>query len=302
MTKTTTRRPRGSSPLSSNGSSCTTSTIPQQQQQQQHARTALVLGGWSPGPFYYLESFLKEQGFILLKPVIEMPPVTAGWCCTWQAVLLLLGYIAFTWFMRRWCRYITRRRHPLGLLGAWAVLLLVTCAWLRLLVAHAVHASIQYNVRLCQRIMVERRISLVIGFSWGGAVAAELLAQQDTMHSSASASLPDNHHSLIPVEETSSLPHDDETCFLLLAPTTAVVAALDLFQPLDAALRLRQGSRRNVVVVVHATHDPVFCPHAERWGTSLTRLRDNHVFLRSSSERALKEIITGLIQQRQPQA
>ena len=209
------------------------------------------------------------------------------------------------------------------LCGAWVLILLVTGVWLRVTVAYAVHSSIQYNVQMCGTLIANHDVALVVGFSWGGAVAAELLAQQQaqgahTTGNNTSATTISTHrivdsHSLIPASVQEEEDVNNKMCgisFVLLAPTTAVVARLDVFQPVDAALRVAAARRRGVgaaavVAVVHATQDPVFCPHAERWrgrpGIEFTTLRDNHVFLRSSSERALKEIVHRILVNQQLQ-
>ena len=237
-------------------------------------RTALILGGWSPGPFLYLEPFLQDElGFRLLHPSIEMPPVTCGWCCTWQALVLLAAYVGFIWLVRH-ISLIAREGY-----GAWASLgsvLLIsvgTLLWIRLAASYAIQSAIQFNVNLCQRALLDHDIDLIIGFSWGGAVAAELLTEH---------------------------PHEpfhgrQQPTVVLVAPTTSLVASVNAFQPIDAALRLRT-SLDMPVLVVHAEEDSLFCPNAQRWndkaGVRLTILRDNHVFLRSSSECRLKELLS----------
>ena len=250
---------------------------------------ALILGGWSPGPFYYLESFLQDElGFLLLRPPMEMPPVTWGWCChySWQMLLLSFTFAGFLWLVRVWCKSASSCSYA----AAGVVTFMGTLFWLRLVVACAVHSSMQYNIQLCRRLLVEYHVSVVVGFSWGGAVAAELLAT--AADPTDNALLANNHHL------ASSSP-----AYLLMAPTTAVVASLNLFQRKDAALRIGASSAA-AVSVVHATADPIFCPHPERWrdqpNVEFTLLRDNHVLLRSASERSIMDILTRLLQRQRP--
>jgi len=149
----------------------------------------------------------------------------------------------------------------------------------------------------------------VVGFSWGGAVGAEMVAR-----------------GLVPQIPT-----------LLLAPTTAWIATLSVLSPYrrDAALRLvdmvkgedakptsdsgspltplatedasTPSSTSSLdVQVVHAHGDTAFCPHPERWqlpsnntSTSshserppiqLTMVEDNHVLFHPQSQREITAI------------
>lgn len=191
------------------------------------------------------------------------------------------------WWTGKLCRNVRQQQGTVSwpYFGSVGVSLVGTLFWLRILVSHVVYSSILYNVKLCQRILRESDVSVVLAFSWGGAVAAELLATR--------------------ADDRSSTAHCSSVCaYLLMAPTTSVVASLNLFQPRDAALRISTTISR-CVSVVHATADPVLCPNPERWQGlhnnnsnrfDFTMLRDNHVFMRSSNERALKEILHRLLQ------
>eukprot|EP00977_Amphora_coffeiformis_P017263 scaffold5535_cov180-Amphora_coffeaeformis.AAC.2 len=289
--KTTTRR-SGSGSIMVTTASHSNTTNYNAQEEANNTKVALILGGWSPGPLYYLAPFLQhELGYALLQPAIEMPPVTWGWCCRASSLLLLVVYGGIVWLVRIWCR---------GTSSWWSyaaavvVAFLGSLVWLRLLVAQAVHASMQYNLQVCRQLINEYNVSLVVGFSWGGALAAEILA--------ADAASP----GMGPPSIFRVLPRP---AFLLLAPTTAVVANLNLWQPHDAAWRITANAAAGTVVsVVHATADAVFCPHPERWSRDdetnhsnieLALLRDNHVLLRSASERRVKEIVTRLVERQQ---
>lgn len=259
----TTQRTR---PLSSTNAPTEANLLPR--------RNVLILGGWSPGPLESLEASLAHRGCTLVRPRIEMPPMTCGWCCHWHFAGIMAGGSLVLWALGCLVRQPIRQAYGVAWYSLWlfAVVLPTTLLCLRLLVASAVHTAMQANVRLCRNILAAQEICLVIGFSWGGAVAAEVLAQPFPGAGTAAVPLPP---------------------MLLLAPTTAVVASLNLWNPRDAAWRAPASAQ---VVVVHATADPVFCPHAERWpAATLHRLRDNHVLLRPSSERALLEILNRLL-------
>jgi hypothetical protein len=146
---------------------------------------------------------------------------------------------------------------------------LIFCIWIRLMVAVVARSAIAHGVELCLEEMRSRNIAVLAGFSWGAGVLSELLTRETGL--------------------------DVQPAFLLIAPVssaTAVAAMRD-----DAAFRLHPTSTE-MVHVVHATDDPVFCPHPDRWD-ALTNvksytLQDVHVFKQPSSRRALAEIMTTL--------
>jgi len=219
-------------------------------------KVALILGGWSPGPLSYLASFLHDElGYALLQPAIEMPPITWGWCChsSQTLVLLLVVYGVFVWIVRMW--WFRDTHNWRSYTGEVVMVLLGFLAVSRLIVALAVHSSMRYNVELCRQLVAKYNASLIVGFSWGGAVAAEVLA--------ADACSARMDPILLP-----------PPAFLLLAPTTDVVARLNLWQPRDAASRIitnhststnNAATTTTFVSVVHAMADSIFCPHPERW-------------------------------------
>lgn len=193
-----------------------------------------------------------------------MPPMPGSWCCD-ASVIASVGFlVAVLWILH-------------GVLGSGLQYTLcsmaVTLIWLRLLAAVVVRTSIKTSIRRAHDSFrdLEGRQLIVVGFSWGGAVVAELLAQ-------------------------GLIGGIDQPLALLIAPTTSLVATVAMEE--DAALRIRHPFSGDCVQVVHGTADDLFCPHQERWNetdASLHRLYDNHVFLSQASKRELLQILGGLL-------
>ena len=94
------------------------------------------------------------------------------------------------------------------------------------------------GVEKCLREMRRKNVILCVGFSWGAGVLSELLTRDDTGL-------------------------DSQPAFLLIAPVSAAAGMAAM--RLDAAERLHELENNNFVHVVHASDDPIFCPHPERW-------------------------------------
>jgi dienelactone hydrolase len=164
--------------------------------------------------------------------------------------------------------------------------LLVDFLWVRFMAAVVVRSSIRKGCNICLHLLSNRRVDAVVGFSWGGAVVAELLATSEAQEPAL----------LIPP-------------VLLIAPTTAAVAAVALQQ--DAALRSSPNRSRRLHVI-HASNDEFFCPHQDRWhqisrertsGTSegteaytFSLLNDNHIFVKRSSKQAILQAMRQLVE------
>jgi hypothetical protein len=221
----------------------------------------------------------------VLSPSIEMPPMTCGWCTHWHVILLFGLYAGFLWIIL----------HSIQSFLAVFLTIIGTMMFVRLLVACAVHQSVQSSIRIYQQLLTEYEVDLVLGFSWGGAVLAELLTKsQQTLTTTLQEPFHNDNNVAMATH------HQRKPTILLMAPTTSIVASLNIFRSQDAALRLKP-SLDTPVTVVHATFDAVFCPHQERWqdkpGIDLCLLHDDHVLLRPSSIRRLKEIICDILQQ-----
>lgn len=230
----------------------------------------IIVGGWSPGPLGYLKWVLSEKG---CHETIEpkelkkyMPPFPGLWCCH-PMVLIMMFMLGATIYLA-----VTANTSILLRL----LIVLLALGWCRLLVGMVVRTSIETSIRkiLLQGLDDESDSShtLIIGFSWGGCIVAEMIARR-------------------------MIGGPNQPSALLIAPTTSIVARLAL-QP-DAALKIdklvlpEEYSRK--ITVVHGEFDNEFCPHQNRWqnvqGVHLQILSDNHVFLRSSSLRALEQIL-----------
>lgn len=239
----------------------------------------LFLDGWSPGPLVYLGQCLERRyGATILLPKLPMPPFSGNWCEP-RFFLLSVALVVVPWMLFRF--FI--QRVALGAIGqilSVAATLFATLYCARQLVAYIVRSSIQRGVDICRDLLHQQKIDLVVGFSWGGAVLAELVVQ---------GLLGDNAAN---------------TRALLIAPTTAAIASIT-GQP-DAALRVSPSTRPDLVHVVHGDMDGFFCPHPRRWqrqrsclddeySVGFTMLRDNHMFHRPRSRQTLMDILITLM-------
>jgi len=211
-------------------------------------RYALFLGGWSNGPLPYLQSALPDH-YRVIQPSIPIPPIAGGWCWSsrvWGMILVwgLINWLLLKFFFYVWQSSTLDHRWMVAVLGEFS-LLVWNVFWFRWVVGVIVRTSVQTGCDIVRQTLQHYypAVDIVIGFSWGGAVLAELLA------TSTVNDLDDDDHKVPPM--------------LLLAPTTAVVAMIA--GQVDAAWRFpRNGGCLNSHVI-HAQHDTLFCPHRERW-------------------------------------
>ena len=218
----------------------------------------LILGGWSPGPLHHLKYYLKQKNCVVIEPNIPMPPMGCSWCCdvSMFALLAVLGLMMWG------CISVQHTR------GARLIIVAVSLVLLRRCVAWIVRRSIKRGVQQAERYLPE--VAIVIGFSWGGGIVAELLRR-------------------------ALVGGDEQAAALLIAPTTALMASVALQR--DAASVVRSQDS-NKVHVFHGRHDQAFCPHAQRWeqtGVTLHLCEDNHVFLRQDSIQALVDTLAELL-------
>mmetsp|Transcript_23177 Transcript_23177/g.52948 ORF Transcript_23177/g.52948 Transcript_23177/m.52948 type:complete len:256 (-) Transcript_23177:164-931(-) len=236
---------------------------------QHQQASVLILGGWSPGPLPYLQRCF-EHSCIFLEPAIPMPPVGFLWCRN-RGVLALIATIFFTIqiFIAIYRTNFVYGARPLC--SVFVVALSVPL--LRGCVAWIVRDAVAEGVRLATPLCENRSggAAVVVGFSWGGHVGAEMLRQ-----------------GLVGKEGRPGL--------LLIAPTTALVARIALVEDPAIGARVKRSNR---VHVFHGTKDGAFCPHAERWegsGASLHWCEDDHVFSRTASMEVLRDTLARLIQ------
>jgi len=258
---------------------------------------ALFVGGWSPGPLVYLESLLRQKNIFILQPKnLPMPPFPSGsWCCHPKTIVLVGGIGVFLWLTFR-----PENQHwSYNLLSFLAVL--VMC---RIAASIVVQTSIEIGAQNCLEAIKPYYQQqhehdnttcqiIFVGFSWGGAVLAELLAQNRLPATIAS---PQQH------------PPPTKLQVLLIAPTTSLVASIIGYgkQSKDAALRILQdryyyNDHPNVnIQVVHGAMDAAFCPNQSRWEGGVGNvhfhlLRDNHVFFHPQSQQQLVELLSQLV-------
>lgn len=164
----------------------------------------LFLEGWSPGPFLYLQRALKQQwqvrdvddddrtssssrmtsrsnsrpssGIRILQPRLDMPPMTCTWCCNVRFAIMMLVWFLYLWAARR----MLQRAPVAAVYYQYLILLtLMGLVLMRAIVSEVIRMSIRYNLELVQGLLSKHKnnIVLVVGFSWGAAMGAELVAQ-----------------------------------------------------------------------------------------------------------------------------
>lgn len=235
----------------------------------------VIVGGWSPGPLHHLKQAVSALG---CHEIIEpsqlnqfMPPFPGLWCCH-PAFIIMAFMLGATVFLAVTASTTIFLR---------LLIVLLAFGWLRILVGVAVRTSIETSIRRIRQEGLEdgkdpNRI-LLIGFSWGGAVVAEMIAR-------------------------GMVGGVNQPSALLIAPTTSVVARLALQE--DASLRIDKvdlAQNPTKVTVVHGGLDTSFCPHQDRWknisGVDLQILSDNHVFMKFSSLRTLEQCLLRFLRQ-----
>lgn len=227
--------------------------------------TVLILGGWSPGPLLYLKRNFHGQ-CTFVEPKIPMPPVGFSWCFDVGMLALVLVIAMAIWVSVALRGWVDNR----ALAIARVTVVIVALFLSRLCVAAVARGAIRRGVNIATRCMRERRVDVVIGFSWGGGVVAEMMRL--------------------------GLVAD---AVLLIAPTTALMSSFAMKK--DAALTIRvPDDMSHRVHVFHGTEDESFCPHSDRWeltGVSFHLVHDNHVFCRRESIHELSVVLASLMSQ-----
>lgn len=236
--------------------------------------TVLILGGWSPGPLDFIKrNFYGTCTFI--EPSIPMPPMGCSWCFDISMAMLAAVIGLTVWACVTLENYIKSRA---WLAVARLAVIITGLVISRLCVAAMVRASMRKGVNIASRILREQDVAIVIGFSWGGGVVAEMI-------------------------RLGLVGGPDEPAVLLIAPTTALMASFAMRK--DAPLTIRiPDSMSQRVHVFHGTYDESFCPHSERWdltGVTLHLIHDNHVFCRQESVYELSNVIATLLRAHEEQ-
>jgi len=214
----------------------------------------LVLGGWSPGPLSYLKRRFRSDRFVFVEPAIPMPPMGFAWCWDPFCLLLVVNLVFTSWL----CNWLAQGAELSGSLAALTVAgtLIVAAGVARLCVAGLVRGAMRVGARRSSALIRQHNYDMVVGFSWGGGVAAQLLLQGK-----------------LGTQETPAV--------LLLAPTTAAMGRFAMRPDAASSIQVEPGNR-NRVVVFHASDDG-FCPDAQRvrWeatGATAHTCHDSHVF------------------------
>jgi hypothetical protein len=231
----------------------------------------LIVGGWSPGPLPYLKRYFQRR-CTFLEPSIPMPPVGFSWCLDCGMVMLLLVIAVAIWACVALPDYIYNRA---WLTATRVLVVMASLVLARLCVAAVVRGSISKGVHIAETCMRHHKVAVMIGFSWGGGVVAEML-------------------------RLGLVGGPGQPSVLLIAPTTALVASIAMRKDAPRTIRVADGLGHSVHVF-HATHDETFCPHRDRWeltGVTTHICGDNHVFCRRESLRALSDVLANLLQSR----
>jgi hypothetical protein len=230
--------------------------------------SVLVLGGWSPGPLPYLKrSFQWRCTF--LEPSIPMPPVGISWCLDCGMLVLTLVIAVAIWACIVLPDYFYSR---VWLTVTRLSVVMATVFLARLCVAAVVRGSISKGIHIAETYMCRHKVAIVIGFSWGGAVVAEML-------------------------RLGLIGAPGQPAVLLIAPTTALVTAVAMRKDTPLTIRVADGLG-HCVHVFHATGDEVFCPHRDRWeltGVMTHLCQDNHVFCRRESLNELSDVLSTIL-------
>ena len=229
----------------------------------------VIVGGWSPGPLGHLKQALSLHGcheFIEPSNLSKfMPPFPGLWCfhpAVFITALILgatihVALTAITTFFQR------------------LLIILLILALCRILVVITVRTSIKESIRrICWEGLnadIDHTRVVIVGFSWGGSVVAEMIAE-------------------------GMVGGVNQSSAFLIAPTTSLVARMALQRDAASKIANRRLAQNPVkITVVHGEYDVAFCPNQNRWnnipGVDLKILPDNHNFLTNSSLQTLEQIL-----------
>lgn len=235
----------------------------------EEAITVLILGGWSPGPLNFLKRNVHGR-CAFIEPKIPMPPMGCSWCFDAGIATLAVMIALAIWACIALADHIDSRPW----LAIARLVILVACLILsRLCVAAIVRGAIVKGVKIASRCMRHQNVAVVIGFSWGGGIVAEML-------------------------RLGLVGGPDQPAVLLIAPTTALMASSAMRKDATLTIRIPDDMARRVHVF-HGTEDESFCPHSDRWesaGVTFHLVHDNHLFCRRESVNELSDVLATLIQ------
>jgi hypothetical protein len=183
----------------------------------------------------------STAGIRILQPSLDMPPVTCTWCCNWRFGVMILALILYIWGARRTCQRVLDKHHStIVVYYQYLVLLtLIGLVLMRAVVSEVIRISVRHNLDMCQRLLAKHKnIVMVVGFSWGGAIGAELVAQG--ILGSYYCENNNNNNNNGDAQTTTKGQAHEPPAVLLIAPTTSLIASLSILNPYrtDAALRI----------------------------------------------------------------
>ncbi len=237
-----------------------------------HTRVIFV-GGWSPGPLTNLKQVVVMRSHEMINPSglnLYMPPFPGLWCLHPVFIFAVLGFPASI-------HWVCSSMAPLYYVP---LVILLVLGWGKLfldfVVPLIVRSAIDSSIGRIHREGIDCGKVLIIGFSWGGCIVAEMIAR-------------------------GMVGQANQPSAILIAPTTALLARVAHQD--DAASRIARMELENVqsrITVVHGSFDTSFCPHQNRWdnisGVELVTLRDDHIFMTPSSLETLEHILLRYLQ------
>lgn len=222
------------------------------------AAVVLVLSGWSDGPLEHLSYACRHIRF---EPVpVPTPPVGVRWL--WNPFVALI--LALVGGIGPLCDFAGSTVPSAAAAAKLAVVALAMLAG-RLLVAGVVRFAVWRGVEETRASIAALAPAAIVGFSWGGGVAWELLAR-DAWRGPT----------------------------LLLAPTVQAMAAVALSSPPWPTLR--DGTS---VDVVTPEHDP-FCPPSQArlfaaCGCRCHEVADEHPMLRAATAEEVAALLRRVV-------
>ena len=237
----------------------------------------VIVGGWSPGPLNHLQAVSELHSHEIIKPSrlnLYMPPFPGLWCCH---PMVLFGAVCFPLTVYGAC-------HPdVAINYTLLLLLILATGWSKFffdcLVPVVVASSIEASIGRIHRDGLndyDPGNVLIIGFSWGGCVVAEMIAR-------------------------GMVGQANQPAALLIAPTTSLVARVTKQDDVATQIaRMNLDTEQPRITVVHGAFDTTFCPHQNRWnnvsGVDFLAMPDNHVFMTPASLEALENILMRFLQ------
>jgi len=278
----------------------------------------LILGGWSPGPLHYLRHRFRNR-CIFIEPEIPMPfwSGLCSCCCNVYIFLIVGGIVVASYVIR----FLVISNSNGFLLFLWILLIIgALFVYVRFCIAILVRSSIRIGSQIAQNEIHQCSIipnhnnnnnnnnnelqqhhgtnndgiRVIIGFSWGGGILANLYwnyqqRQYNVLSNGQEQHLQDDTEQQQQQRQFPSM--------MFLAPTTTPMSKIALQKDPPLFMRLSSDHRKENVHVFHATNDG-FCPYPERWertGATTHMCRDTHIFQTRSSQQLIGDVLESLL-------